>query len=261
MSSKSCPCRVCHSASEFRFRGTVLRREVDYFECPKCRFVQTQSPDWLDEAYASAINLSDTGILRRNQRNLRLVIRFLSVIDALKTDVVDFAGGYGVLVRMLRDAGIHAKWHDEYCENLLARGFEVDQDWSANLITAFEVLEHLPRPTEEMQGAFERANYVLCSTQVMPDVIPAHDQWWYYGREHGQHIAFYRKETLQHMADQHGFHLNTDGRFFHLFSRQPLANWRWQMALKTRCLSPLIQSMKLKTLVWADHDKFAKNAA
>lgn len=255
------PCRVCQTDAEFRFRGRILQREVAYFECPNCRFVQTETPTWLDEAYDSAINLSDTGILRRNQRNLRLVIRFLSVIDSLQLDVVDFAGGYGVLVRMLRDAGIHAKWHDRFCDNLMARGFETETDWNANLVTAFEVLEHLTHPSEELRDAFARANFVLCSTELMADSIPAHEQWWYYGRDHGQHIAFYRRETLMNLATQFGFHLNTDGKFLHLFSREPLPSWKWQLALKTRCLSPLITSLKLKTLVWSDHETFASRAA
>lgn len=261
MSQSSSHCRVCQADVEFRIRGTILQREVDYFECPNCRFVQTEEPTWLEAAYDSAINLSDTGILRRNARNLRLVIRLLSVIDALKLDVVDFAGGYGILVRMLRDAGVNAKWHDRFCDNLMARGFEVESDWNANLVTAFEVFEHLTNPSDELRGAFERANFILCSTELMADAIPPHDQWWYYGRDHGQHIAFYRRQTLENLATRFGFHLNTDGKFYHLFSRQPLPAWKWQLVLKTRCLSPLIQSWKLKTLVWSDYEKFAGRAA
>lgn len=261
MSQSSSQCRVCQNDVEFRFRGRILQRDVDYFECMSCRFVQTEEPDWLDEAYDSAINLSDTGILRRNQRNLRLVVRLLSVIDSLKLEVVDFAGGYGVLVRMLRDAGVNAMWHDRFCDNLMARGFETEANWNANLVTAFEVLEHLTHPSDELRDAFDRANFVLCSTELMADEIPAHDQWWYYGRDHGQHIAFYRRETLENLATRFNFHLNTDGRFFHLFSRAPLPAWKWQLALKTRCLSPLITSWKLKTLVWSDYEKFATRAA
>ena len=48
--------------------------EVDYFECPNCGYVQTETPYWLGRAYAEAINDNDTGILVRNQANARIVL-------------------------------------------------------------------------------------------------------------------------------------------------------------------------------------------
>ena len=38
-------------------------------KCPKCGYVQTETPYWLEQAYVHAINRSDTGLLRRNARN------------------------------------------------------------------------------------------------------------------------------------------------------------------------------------------------
>ena len=55
----------------------------------------------------------------------------------------------GILVRLLRDYGVEALWCDQYCENLLARGFEYNGE-CADLVTAFEVLEHFVNPLEEL---------------------------------------------------------------------------------------------------------------
>jgi Nif-specific regulatory protein len=45
-------------------------------------------------------------------------------LGSLFGTVVDCAGGYGILVRLLRDYGVNALWSDPYCENVLAKGFE-----------------------------------------------------------------------------------------------------------------------------------------
>ena len=80
--------------------------------------------------------------MMRNATNVDLVISTLSTIGILKGKVVDFAGGYGILVRMLRDKGIDAYWSDQFTPNLLSRGFEYSGD-TVNLLSAFEVLSIL----------------------------------------------------------------------------------------------------------------------
>ena len=60
-------CRVCGGDSKFAFAQPVIGRMVDYFDCSVCGYVQTQMPDWLVEAYSSAINDVDTGIMTRSR--------------------------------------------------------------------------------------------------------------------------------------------------------------------------------------------------
>jgi hypothetical protein len=230
---------------------------VDYFECANCRYVQTETPTWLDAAYAEAINRSDTGILLRNERNARMVIRMLALLGVLRGQVVDCAGGYGILVRMLRDRGVQALWQDRYCANLVARGFEADDGTPADLATAFEALEHFVDPPGELQALFARAPNVLVSTDLIPTPTPGPGDWWYYAPEHGQHIGFYRVETLKHLAARFGRHLHTDGKSFHLFTVQPLPAWRWKLARRTSRLAPLIARARLRSLVWQDHAQAA----
>ena len=40
---------------------------------------------------------------------------------------LDVDGGYGMLTRLMRDYGFHFYWTDPYCQNILARGFEVEK--------------------------------------------------------------------------------------------------------------------------------------
>lgn len=258
MSATALNCRVCGTPALALFEGRVLAYSIGYFGCPACGYVQTQTPTWLDEAYTEAINRSDTGILRRNARNAKLVIRVLAMLGALKGRVLDCAGGYGLLVRMLRDAGVNARWRDRYAHNLVARGFEQAEGERADLVTAFEAMEHFIAPADELAGLMAQADAVLVSTDLIPDPAPAPGTWWYYGAEHGQHIGFFRLRTLRYLADRAGWHLNSDGRSFHLFTRQPLPRWRWRWARGTLRLAPLTARLHLKSRVWTDHAEMSR---
>lgn len=243
-------CRVCGAPTGHIFTEPLLGRPVRYFDCRACGYVQTQQPDWLEQAYSHAINDVDTGILLRNRVNVGRVVMTLAAFGRLRGRVVDHAGGYGILVRLLRDAGVDARWRDKYCANLLARGFEDDGE-PCDLLSAFEVFEHLVDPLNELRAMLERAPVVLVSTDlVRGDAPPARD-WWYLGPEHGQHIGFFRARTLHHMATALGCHDASDGRSLHLFSRTPLPT-RWRLLMRASRAWPLAAWLRLQSRTQVD---------
>ena len=255
-------CRVCAAAARPIFSGTVLGRNVEYQECDACGYVQTETPTWLDEAYGSAIGAADTGILQRNRRTARVVVRMLAMLGLLRRRVIDSAGGYGLLVRMLRDLGVDARWEDRYCDNLVARGFEAAADDKADLLTAFEVMEHLVDPLADLQLLCARAPHVLVSTSLIPEPTPRLNDWWYYAPSGGQHIGFFRLRTLEHLAKQLGRRVFSDGRSFHLFtSAASITPLQFAWARKTAALAPLIARLHLKSLTWDDFHATERQAA
>ena len=245
-------CRVCGTSAHQVFTQLVLERDVGYFDCPSCGYLQTQQPDWLAEAYARPINDVDTGIMMRNRVNAGYVVMTLLAFRQLRGRVIDHAGGYGILVRLLRDAGVEAHWRDKYCENLVASGFEAD-DGAYNLLTAFEVFEHLLDPIAELTAMLETAPIVLLSTELIPGPEAPPKDWWYLGPEHGQHIGFFRTVTLQWMAAKLGCHCASDGRSVHLFSRQPVPG-RWMMSLRLRRAWPVVTRLQLASKTWSDFE-------
>jgi hypothetical protein len=249
-------CRVCGELSPHAFTLTLLGRAVDYFDCPACGYLQTQTPDWLEEAYASAINDVDTGILQRNRLNVGRVVMTLAVLGRLGGRVVDHAGGYGILVRALRDVGVDARWRDKYCANLLARGFE-DDDGACDLLTAFEVFEHLVDPVSELRAMLTRAPTVLLSTELVPGLATPRPDWWYLGPEHGQHIGFFRRATLFRLADAVGCHHASDGHAVHVFSRQPVPR-RWRTAMRLQLAWPLVARWAMKSRTWSDFERLRR---
>jgi len=170
-------------------KARVLAREVAYFACSHCGYVQTEQPTWLAQAYHAPINISDTGMMARNLAQQKSVLATLALLRKRRGKVVDYAGGYGLLVRLLRDLGLDAYWIDPYTTNLAAVGFEYQQG-EADLVTAFEAFEYFVDPIKELETMLAIAPNVLFSTDLIPKPIPAIDDWWYYGTHHGQHIGF-----------------------------------------------------------------------
>lgn len=249
-------CRSCHSTVREIFSGSLIGHKVSYFECAACGYVQTETPHWLEQAYAEAINDSDTGIMARNQANTRTVLATLWMLGELDGTLVDCAGGYGILVRLLRDLGVNALWSDRYCQNLLARGFEHTNE-KATLVTAFEAFEHFVNPAEELDKLLALAPNVLFSTDIIADPAPKQDDWWYYGREHGQHIGFFRIRTLQKLAQERGKFLVSNGVSYHLITDRPVNPLLWKMMIRANKLMPLLLCRKLVSKVWSDHTQMA----
>lgn len=245
-------CRVCGTdLADPIFVAEVLQQPVRYFECSNCTYVQTETPTWLDQAYASVINDCDTGIMVRNQTNARIVLGTLASMRRKHGRVVDFAGGYGILVRLLRDRGIDAYWSDPYCQNLVAMGFAHDGG-RADLVTAFEAFEHFVSPVAEMETLFKVAPNLLLSTDVIPEPTPDAGTWWYYGHNHGQHVGFFRVRTFEYLAKKFRKHFISDGRSYHLFTEQPVRQANWNFSKKIAQYLPRIMAYDLQSKVWSD---------
>lgn len=224
-----------------------------YFECPRCGYVQTEDPLWLNDAYASAINPSDTGIMVRNLANISLVLSTLTLMRERTGRVVDYAGGHGFLVRLLRDIGVDALWSDPHCENLVARGFEYSDGGQATLVTAFEAFEHFVNPVEEMKKMLSISSNVLLTTNLIPLPTPQPSDWWYYGLDHGQHIGFYRVHTLEFIAKKFNLNLLSDRASTHLFSREKYSYHIWRLLQHAAKNMPGLFSAGLRSRTWSDH--------
>jgi hypothetical protein len=254
------PCRACGASANYIFSGSVIDETVRYYECDSCHFVQTEDPYWLDKAYASAINDSDTGLVGRNICCARLTVATLLAIGNLKGRVVDFAGGYGLLTRLLRDMGVEAQWSDPFCNNLLAKGFEHDGN-SADLVTAFEAFEHFVDPILETEKMFAIGPTILFSTTLCPTPTPAHNDWWYYGKEHGQHISLYRVQSLRMLANRFNAKLITNGVDLHILTRRDISERRWQLFTNRRIVRfiPFLIQKRLASKTWSDHEIMARS--
>src|SRR5260370_12471138 len=75
---------------------------------------------------------------------------------------------------------------------------------------------------------------ILFFTEPLPIPAPPIADWWYYGPEHGQHIAFFTREALQQLAARFGANYYTNGGIIHLISRRHISERIFRLALHAR---------------------------
>ncbi len=265
-------CKICDDATTVYAEAVIRKRyETQLLRCVNCGFLFIAEPTWLSEAYAEPINRSDTGYVSRNLWARDAMRRFIETNLNPEGVFLDYAAGYGLFVRLMRDAGYDCRWSDLYCANLFSQGFEAVNPLVGpfEAITAFEVFEHLTDPKEEMKILSAITPYVLFSTKLLPEPPPKLDDWWYYGLGHGQHVAFYTTKSLKLLAAQFGYHFTTDGADLHVFSRRPIrreffspdkaSSLRWLLFKKAARLLGLAKERPERVpLTMADHDFIIK---
>ena len=236
-------CKICQFSTRPVFSAEILGKYVaEYSKCDACGFLSVKKPFWLTEAYEQSITGSDTGLLARNislSRKISVLIYEFFPVDG---KYLDYAGGYGVFTRLMRDVGFQFFHHDPYTKNLFSPEFEWDKSEKMDGVTCFECVEHLERPMEEFEKLFAVSNTVLISTVLLPQEIPSLD-WDYYGFEHGQHISFYSSSTLKYIADRFDVSVISVGNL-HLFSSTPVSRKKMKWLISKADRAPHIFTRK-----------------
>jgi 2-polyprenyl-3-methyl-5-hydroxy-6-metoxy-1,4-benzoquinol methylase len=217
-------CAICNHTSERIFSKRILNRYLgEYHECAVCGFVSVSACEqWRDEAYSSAITQTDVGLISRNFNYAERTQKLL--LDHFNTErpFLDYAGGYGVFTRLMRDRGFDFYHEDAYCDNLFAYDFDAERNEieSYELITAFEFMEHVSNPLQVLGSLFQRTESLLFSTEIIPD--NGLEGWWYLATETGQHISFYTVKSLQVLAEKFNRKLYTNGKNLHIITNRKL---------------------------------------
>lgn len=251
-------CKICRSITDTAFSVKLLNKhQVDFFKCNNCEFLFSEEPYWLEEAYSSAISIADTGILQRNIEivNRLIVILYLLDCDFNQDKFIDYAGGGGILVRLLRDRGLDFYWYDKYCQNWVANGFEADLRHKYVALTMFECLEHFSNPVGEVQELFKYSDLIIFTTELLPEPIPNMD-WWYYSFTTGQHISFYSAKTLDCLAKKFEANFYTINGI-HFFSKNKISKFKFGLinkVLTNRLWQKLLlRNIKLESKITSDH--------
>lgn len=213
-------CKICDSESDYLFTKKILNKyDGAYYRCRNCSFIQTEEPFWLTEAYSNAISSLDVGLISRNMTFLPIVQSIINLCFDTGKKFLDFGGGYGMFVRMMRDKGYDFYRQDKFCENLFAKEFDVENvltEKQFELVTAFEVFEHLPYPIEGINDMLGYGKSILFSTELSPERNIS--SWWYLVPEAGQHVSLYHYSTLEHLAKRFNLNLYSNFSNIHLLT-------------------------------------------
>ncbi len=217
--------KITGGATELLFTTKVLNKyDVQYYRCKDTGFIQTEEPYWLQEAYSSAITKLDIGLISRNEGLRETVIPVINSFFNANGKFLDYAGGYGLFTRQMRDRGYDFYHTDIYCQNIFAEYFDLSDLPSPTkfeMITAIEVFEHLPDPVAELQDISKHSDNILFTTVLQPkETVKAVTDWWYFIPETGQHVALYTEKALTALGAKFGYNFYTDGIGTHLFTKK-----------------------------------------
>lgn len=241
--------------SRYLFTATVLgRHQAHYYLDESIDYIFVASPTWLEEAYSSAIAITDTGILARNTRNVNRMSELLASSRDPSVRGIDLGAGYGLFVRGMRDAGFDFYWQDIYAPNLVARGFEADEN-AYEIGVAFEVLEHLENPAGFIAQAVNKhqLHTLFFSAECFEPTSIPDANWWYWSFETGQHISFFSRRALEEIGEQIGMRTIDFGGGIYAFSTENWSHLAKNATLTRRLFTRLHQPKPPQSKTETDH--------
>jgi hypothetical protein len=251
----SCP--ICDMTSMLFDHAVILGKyEASYLRCDACGLVFAADPHWLSEAYEESIASSDIGLIARNLRTADVTTRVLRIFFPKSKSFVDFGAGNGMLVRLMRDFGYEFGYYDPYGPNLFARGHETHLGKSSHFDvgTAFEVLEHLRRPVDELRPLAASCDVILATTTVAPEPPPRLNEWWYYALDSGQHVTVYTERALDELARRLGYY-RTSAAGFHVLARTKLSPLALRVVVSRRVGNPMTRLCRRRSLLGSDFEQ------
>ena len=109
------------------------------------------------------------------------------------------------LAQLLRSNHFNAHSHDPFYDHSEISSATGQFD----LITAFEVIEHVPDPKRmigELTGLLKRDGIFIFSTLVSDGHIQTNGRLtWWYASPRNRHISIFTRQSLQILAQQFGF--------------------------------------------------------
>ena len=233
------PCPVCSgSATPYDVvdfnkscveeRGVYLTPSgvpIYYFLCPACGFLfAPEFSAWTPDDFARHIYNADYHRVdpdfdgTRSQINAQGLLKLFPQAAALSH--LDYGGGEGHLSLMLQAAGWNSQSYDPYA----GRGVTLPEDARFDLITSFEVFEHVPAPRpllDSLAAHLTDPGLLIFSTLPSDGHLqrPRRIDWWYISPRNG-HISIYAAQTLRHLAREYGFRYASPLPGLHFFWKQ-----------------------------------------
>ena len=135
---------------------------------------------------------------------------------------LDYGGGNGLLSQVLREAGWNSTSYDPFLDKA-ARSEALGQ---FDLITAFEVFEHVPDVQQlvtTLHSLMKPDGLVLFSTLISDGQIHRGERlsWWYASPRNG-HISLFSRMSLGMLASAHKLNFRSNSPGLHvLYERMP----------------------------------------
>lgn len=237
-SAKTHSCPVCGGSCTLHdtidFGRTVTGQgaeaapgQIDYWLCGDCRFCfAPEMARWSREQMRARVYNDDyarydpDSVELRPTENAKLLDRLFGLHKS-SIRHLDFGGGAGLLSRRLRDAGWDSTSYDPFFD----APRELRSLGKFDLVTAFEVIAHLPnvnRLMDEVYGLLNDQALVLFSA-VLSDghIAPGMPLDWWYAAPRQGHMSLHSRLSLTMLGAKRGFRFDSLSAVLHFFCRTP----------------------------------------
>jgi SAM-dependent methyltransferase len=214
-------------------RGKVLPRSgtlIDYQLCERCGFCfAPQFRDWDQAQFEQRIYNKDYASVDPDYLDARPRANAAALVSLIgdhgKTiSHLDYGGGTGLLSRLLQDA----KWKSGSYDPFSDRDVAIESLGRYDLITAFEVFEHVPdvqRLMSNLASLLERPGLILFSTLLSDGHVEPDKplDWWYAAPRNG-HVSLFSRRSLAVLGNTHGYSFGSLTDNFHAYWKE-IPDW------------------------------------
>ena len=199
---------------------------IYYNHCSRCSF--TFAPefetwtekDFLEKIYNDEYVEIDPDYLKARPQNNSQSLKNLFSEQKKFIKHLDYGGGNGRLSQLLKEDG----WNSETYDPFPSGGASLDDLGKFNLITVFEVFEHVPDINVLMKNLTQLMSddcLVLFSTLVSDGNLKLNNRinWWYASPRNG-HIRLFSKQALTLLGSKYTLKFGSFSDGFHCYFRQ-----------------------------------------
>lgn len=196
---------------------------VYYRRCPACaytwapEFGQWSDQDFLNHIYNEDYEFVDPDYLSaRPQGNAGIVAQLFGK-ERERIRHLDYGGGNGGMSALLAQQG----WDTTSFDPFPGDGTTAASLGKFNLITSFEVFEHVPDPNvlmASLRALMDEECLVLFSTLISDGSVVPHGRldWWYAAPRNG-HISLFSARSLAVLAEKYGLGFHSFSHGTHCF--------------------------------------------
>ena len=190
-------------------------RMITYVKCTICGFIFTpEMCGWTYEEFKKQIynedyyRFFDQGYAEERPRTGAIFMNRMFGSPPENLSHLDYGGGHGYMVAKLKACG----WNSTSYDPFVNTDITIDELGTFDVITCFEVFEHVPKPKELipiLKKFMHRDSVVMFGVDPNDDKliegVPL-DEWWYV-LPRGGHVSLHSRKSLQVLVEQFGLTL------------------------------------------------------